>query len=170
MGMQRARFCSVLQRLQRKDMRALQELYEEYFQKVWLRAQLRLKDRQAGYDVAMTVMLRLCSYKGDASLIRNPDGFVAVMTENAVKDVFRKNSRSIADDAVLERVPVQPQTGLWADDVFALLDEREREVLVEHAVWGKKLKQVAAELGVSYATVKRVYLSVKRKLTEYYDS
>ena len=38
MGMQRARFCSVLQRLQRKDMRALQELYEEYFQKVWLRA------------------------------------------------------------------------------------------------------------------------------------
>ena len=27
---------------------------------------------------------------------------------------------------------------------------------------------VAAELGVSYATVKRIYLSVKRKLIDYY--
>ena len=151
-----------------RDGAALERIYSAYFKKLFATALFVLKNRDDAYDAATDVILKLCEYSGDPAAIKNHKAFLAAMARNRALDHVRKNAHTAA-------LPQEPMPSLrpfgdslWLDDIMAVLDGREREIFLRHALWDQTLKQVARSLGMPYITVKRIYAGIKAKVREQY--
>lgn len=166
--MKRDEFVDTLKKLKGGDKTALSSIYHEYFSKIYFTAFWTVKNRHDAYDIAMDVIMRLCNYAGDPAEIRNPVGLIAKMTKNEVNDYFRmKHHCVVADMEVLRGAKTQTDA-LWIEDIFKCLTLQEREILIDHVVWGKKLKEIAHAKNKSYITLKREYATIKKKIKELY--
>lgn len=96
--MEREEFTKVLARLQEKDIKALEKLYNEYFDRVYSIALYEVKNRDDAYDLAMNVMMELYDYRGDPKQIKYPTGFVVATTYHTIKDFFRRRKRRADTD------------------------------------------------------------------------
>ena len=163
-----AEFIKNLIKVKERDMAALGRIYEAYFKKLFGTALSVLGDREEAYDAATEVILKLCDYPGDPARIKNHASLLYTMARNRALDHVRKNAHTAA-------LPEEPMPSLrpfgdslWLDDIMAVLDEREREIFLRHALWDQTLKQIARSLGMPYITVKRIYAGIKAKVREQY--
>ena len=69
---------------------------------------------------------------------------------------------------VYDSAPPGGTVSLWMEDLQRLLSEEEWEMLVRHIIWRESLKKFALRNHLTYATTKRHYAELKRKLREYY--
>lgn len=149
-----------------RDLSALQKIYDGCFQKLFSTALFILRNRDDAYDVATDVILKLCEYSGDPNKIENYSALLYKMARNRALDYVRKNSRNLPlvghEAATLER------DCLWLEDIYSALTEPQRELFVRHVVWGVKLRDIAAQSGVPYITVKRRYAEVKARIKKLY--
>lgn len=161
-------FQHAIESMQKHDLAALEKIYQDYFKKIYALALYKIKEDQDAYDIAMSIMIKLSKYKGNARDIKNHIGLMIAMTQNAVTDYYRRQKcisvheyndalqASVSDDA------------LWFTDIMNVLTEVERSVFIDHIIWEKKLKKIAEERGKSYISVRRIYKAVKRKILEIY--
>lgn len=166
--MERIEFIKILKRLQDKDNKALEQLYKEYYAKIYEVALSELKNRDDAYDIAMNVILELCDYRGNLEQIKNPTGLIIAITHHDIKDHFRR--RKFYYDMNIQTIQkgVEVDDGLWIVDVMQVLTEEEREIFLDHLVWGKKLKDIAKEWRKPYITIKRIYSKIKEKIRKLY--
>ena len=162
-------FRSLIEQLQKNDVSALERLYTEYFGKIYARALYHTKDGDVAYDTAMDVMLRLYNYAGRPEEIKNHVGLLTAMTDNAVKDHFRRGAQYKRAALPESGTHSEPDDMLWLIDILAALTEEERGVFVDHAVWEKPLKEIAAQKGVPYIAVRRAYAAIKKKIKAIYS-
>ena len=162
-------FRSLIEQLQKNDVSALERLYTEYFGKIYAHALYHTKDRDVAYDTAMDVMLRLYNYAGRPEEIKNHVGLLITMTDNAVKDHFRRGARYESAALPESQTLSEPEDMLWLIDILAALTEEERGVFIGHAVWEKPLKEIAAQKGVPYIAVRRAYATIKKKIKAIYS-
>lgn len=84
------------------DRNALEKIYNEYYLQLVYTALSMTKNREAAYDIASTVMLKLAGYRR-TEWINSPAGFLIRMVHNVTKDYFRiywfigKRSAKLAD-------------------------------------------------------------------------
>lgn len=163
-------FARLLDKLQKKDIKALKIIYEQYFQKIYNSAYGILKNRDNAYDVAMNVMMKLIEYPSNPYLIDNHIGLLISMTKNESVDFIRKESRHINSEAINEIAPTATQPdNLWLEDILNTLTDDETVIFIEHCIWGKKLKDIAVEKNIPYITVKRRYANIKIKVDKLYN-
>lgn len=74
------------------DRNALEKIYNEYYLQLVYTALSMTKNREAAYDIASTVMLKLAGYRR-TEWINSPAGFLIRMVHNVTKDYFRKENR-----------------------------------------------------------------------------
>ena len=160
-------FRSLIEQLQKNDISALERLYTEYFGKIYAHALYQVKDKDVAYDTAMNVMMRLYRYAGNAEEIKNHVGLLTAMTDNAVKDHYRRSAQ-YKNAAMPEQRFSEPEDMLWLSDILAALTEEERGVFIDHAIWEKPLKEIAAQRGISYITLRRMYGGIKKKIGAIY--
>ena len=149
-----------------RDLTALQRIYDCCFQKLFSTALFILRNRDDAYDVATDVILKLCEYSGDPNKIENYRALLAKMARNRALDYVRKNSRSLP--LVGHEAAALEQDCLWLEDIYSALTEPQRELFVQHVIWGVRLRDVAAQTGVPYITVKRRYAEVKARKKKLY--
>lgn len=82
------------------DRNALEKIYNEYYLQLVYTALSMTKNREAAYDIASTVMLKLAGYRR-TEWINSPAGFLIRMVHNVTKDYFRKENRCM--EALPER-------------------------------------------------------------------
>lgn len=161
-------FQNAIEKMQRQDLSALEGIYREYFRRIYVLALYKVKHEQDAYDIAMTVIVKLSEYKGNAKEIKNHVGLMITITQNAIHDYFRRKAFIVAygNDEVL------PNSGfndaLWFTNIMNGLTEEERFIFVDHLIWGRKLKTIAKTRGKSYIAIRRAYNIIKNKVRELY--
>lgn len=162
-------FIGVLVRLLNKDMDALKIVYEQFFQKIYKTAFSVVKNSEDAYDLSLNVIMKLIEYPSNPYLIDNHIGLIISMTKNEAIDFLRKEDRHIKSEFINDLVIAKEQTdNLWFEDILKVLTDSETEIFIEHCIWGKKLKLIAIEKGMSYITIKRRYAEIKIKVNELY--
>lgn len=166
--MKREEFTIILAQLQERDKKALEKLYVEYFSKIYSVALYELKNKDDAYDITMSVIMKICDYRGDPKEIENPTGFIITITYNTIKDYFRRMKwRSDTDIQTIEKTTEFRDT-LWINDIMQLLTEDEKSVFIDHVIWERTLKVIAQERGMTYISLKRKYAKIKDKIKGLY--
>ena len=164
-------FRKIIKRLQEGDKPALEQLYKEYFGKIYALALSDIRNSQDAYDIAMTVILKLSEYRGMADNIENHIGFIIVTTKNAVKDYIRHKKFCVDYDLDQCNFNIKlVHDDLWLHDILNILTSEEKEIFVMHIILDKSLKSIAKDYGVSYITIKRKYLLIKEKIKHLYQN
>lgn len=161
-------FQNAIAKMQKQDLSALWKIYHEYFKKIYILALSKVKHEQDAYDIAMTVMIKLSEYKGNAKEIKNHVGLMITMAQNTINDYFRRRGYI----AVYENEEILPTSSfndvLWFRDIMNELTEEEQSIFIDHVVWGRRLKAIANARGKSYIAIRRAYSVVKNKIRELY--
>lgn len=161
-------FQHAIERMQKHDLAALEKIYHVYFRKIYTLILYKIKKDQDAYDIAVSIMIKLSEYKGNARDIKNHIGLMITMTQNAVTDYYRRRNFI----SVYEYNDGLQSSGLndalWFTDIMSVLTEEERSIFIDHIIWEKKLKKIAEERGKSYISVRRIYKAVKDKIYKIY--
>ena len=166
--MEREEFINILARLQEKDIKALEKLYNEYFDRIYSIALYEVKNRDDAYDLAMNVIMELCDYRGLPKQIENPIGLVVIITYHTIKDFFRRRKWRADIDVQTVEKSTDVNDSLWINDIMQLLTKEEQYIFEDHIIWGKSLKYIDEEKNVPYISLKRKYSRIKEKIRQLY--
>ena len=150
------------------DRNALEKIYNEYYLQLVYTALSMTKNREAAYDIASTVMLKLAGYRR-TEWINSPAGFLIRMVHNVTKDYFRKENRCM--EALPEEIAAESDLNsqLFYEDAMDSFTAEEKLIVTER-LWGYKLKEIARRKHYFYATIKRRYSVIKQKLKDYVET
>lgn len=150
------------------DRNALEKIYNEYYLQLVYTALSMTKNREAAYDIASTVMLKLAGYRR-TEWINSPAGFLIRMVHNVTKDYFRKENRCM--EALPEEIAAASDLNsqLFYEDAMDSFTAEEKLIVTER-LWGYKLKEIARRKHYSYAIIKRRYSVIKQKLKDYVET
>lgn len=164
------KFCNLLDRIIHNDISALKAIYEEYFSKVQYTALNIVNNESDAYDIAENVFMKLIDYPSNPYAIHNHIGLLISMTRHEALNYLRRRAQSVAFDDKSEVATARVDgNSLWFQDILNLLSEEERLIFTEHCIWGKSLKVISKEKGISYRTIVRTYADIKGKIKQLYN-
>ena len=152
-----------------------EQLYREYHDKVlgyiWSKVNNRELAEDLAADVFVKVYEKLDSFdESKASL----STWIFTITKNTLTDHFRTRRvyeeipETLTDSASVEDEVCNAQMLETLATALEALDERERDIIILRYYSGKTLKEIAAQLDISYAYVKILQNNALRKLKEYF--
>ena len=112
------------------DRNALEKIYNEYYLQLVYTALSMTKNREAAYDIASTVMLKLAGYRR-TEWINSPAGFLIRMVHNVTKDYFRKENRCM--EALPEEIAAASDLNsqLFYEDAMDSFTAEEKLIVTE---------------------------------------
>lgn len=165
----------MLQRVKARDPEALEALFETYFDRIYGLAYRLMGNRAAAEDVVQDVFLKVYRAAHQLDSNRDPGPWLGTVTYNVCRDFWRsrghqlqKRSASMDEHPALAAMLSDPAKD--PEQVTAML-ERERkvqeainelppdlrEVVVLRDYRGMSHEEVAAQVGASYAAVRKRY-------------
>ena len=157
-------FIKIIQEAQSGNRKSFQDLYDEYFGKLCTTAYRLVRDRDAAYDIASDVILKLLEYKRDIALVKNHIAYIVTMVKNQSRDYLAKRNRELSVAEIWHREEKASTDMLWLEDIFQVLTEEEKEIFILYYVWDFSLKKVALQMKITYGAVKAKKLKIKQKL------
>ena len=142
--------------------RAFEELYEGMKRGVFALAYSYLRNYEDAEDVLQQTFLTV---KRKAYLYRvgtNARAWIFQIAKNAALDELRKRKQRKEGELLREEGVETPV--VFLDELTARLSEEEREIVIMHAVWGNKHKEIAEEKGLPLGTVTWKYNEAIKKL------
>ena len=162
-------FNSLLQKLRSGDISALEAIYAEYHEKIYATGLAILKNHEDAQDLKTNVLLRLYHRK-ETEEIKNPLAFMYAITRNECYKMLKKKNRCVCMDVQELEIAdnlQDPHLSLALKEMLSVLNEKEREVVVLHVLWGLKLQEIATGWNVPYIRIKWIYKSAKEKIKQY---
>lgn len=142
--------------------RAFEELYEGMKRGVFALAYSYLRNYEDAEDVLQQTFLTV---KRKAYLYRvgtDARAWIFQIAKNAALDELRKRKQRKEGELLQEEGVETPV--VFLDELTARLSEEEREIVIMHAVWGYKHKEIAEEKGLPLGTVTWKYNEAIKKL------
>ena len=142
--------------------RAFEELYEGMKRGVFALAYSYLRNCEDAEDVLQQTFLTV---KRKAYLYRvgtNARAWIFQIAKNAALDELRRRKQRKEGELLREEGVETPV--VFLDELTARLSEEEREIVIMHAVWGYKHKEIAEEKGLPLGTVTWKYNEAIKKL------
>ena len=152
-----------LNRLQRKDYTALEEIYNEYYSLLYITAYSICNNKADAEDIADSVIHKLIRLN-DIPYIDNPKGYLYTLAINAAKNHV-KQQRDISL-AFAEQCETQMDfdSRLNIEECLAKLTDIEKTIVIEYVFAGYKFHEIAKRHNISLSTVKRKYKKAKEFL------
>ena len=136
----------------------LAQLYAQTRTAVYALALSYLKNPQDAQDLTQDVFVRLWSCAGQYRPQGKPLAWVLAICRNEALMRLRRDGRQAAQDVAWDAIPAG-----------AGLDERERRIVLLHAVTGLKHREIAGLLQTPLATVLSKYHRALKKLKAYLE-
>ena len=152
-------------------------IYRDYYGKVFGYISSKINNQQDAEDIASDVFLKVCEKidnfdESKASL----STWIYTIARNTLTDWFRTRK-------CYEEIPETQDNGYSMEDdvcnaetlellATALegLEERERDIIVLRFYSGKMLKEIAGNMGISYAYVKILQNKAFEKIKRYFEN
>lgn len=140
------------------------DIYEQFYKKVFNYVNSKVNNFSIAEEITSDVFLKVCEKldtydESKASL----STWIYTITRNKLIDYYRtRKVHEEIDEQIPDKVSVEEEV-IRKDELERLavalekLDDRERTVIVEYYYTGKKLKDIANEIGVSYTYVKKIH-------------
>lgn len=151
-----------------------EEIYREYYDKIFGYVLFRINDRIATEDIVSDVFLKV--YENIDSFDETKASlstWIYSITQNTLKDHYRtfKNFDEIPetqeDGTSIEDELCNAETLQALADALKTLAERERNIIILHYYYGKSFREISDKLGISYTYVKVLKAKALNILKEY---
>ena len=150
-------------------------LYREYSGKVYGYIRSRISDTQIVEDLVSDVFVKIYEKlhsfdESRASL----STWIYTIARNTLTDYFRTRKQTVELIDTQESIPdaeddlCRVETLETLAKALETLDRREREIVILHFYSGKTLKEIAAQLHISYAYVKVLQVRAFAKLKKFF--
>ena len=151
----------------------LAQLYAQMRTAVYALALSYLKNPQDAQDLTQDVFVRLWSCAGQYRPQGKPLAWVLAICRNEALMRLRRDGRQTAQDIAWDAIPasagLSPEERVLLQEALARLDERERRIVLLHAVTGLKHREIAGLLQTPLATVLSKYHRALKKLKAYLE-
>lgn len=138
-----------------------EQLYRDYRDKVcgYIRSKLgSVQDAEdLTDDVFVKIFEKLDTFDESKAALST---WIYTITRNTLTDYFRTRRtfdeipETLADDTRLEERLLSAETLDALADALQALDERQRDIILLRFYFGKTLRQIAAQMGISYGYIK----------------
>ena len=154
-----------------------EKIYRDYHGKVCGYIRSKVNSVQDAEDIAADVFLKIFEKlesfdESKASL----STWIYTITRNTLTDYFR--TRKVFDEipetaecgASVEESVCSAETLDALADALEALDERERDIIVFRYYFNKQLKDIAAQMGISYAYVRVLHNRALQNLRIFFEN
>ena len=155
------------------DKDALARLYELISGDVYAYAVSKLGNAADAEDVLQDSFVKIYRYASRYEAHGKPMAWIFTIAVNTAKRQRELKARHISYDDVLDANEPKETSAEersirneFVREVLSLLSESEREIVVMHAMWGFKHREIAKQLGMPLATVLSKYNRSIKKLRE----
>lgn len=154
-----------------------EKIYRDYHSKVCGYIQSRVNSVQDAEDIAADVFLKVFEKlesfdESKASL----STWIYTITRNTLTDYFRTRKvfdeiqELSEDDASTEDDVCKAEMLELLTKALEALDERERDIVVFRYYFNKRLKDIAAQMGISYAYVRVLHNRALQNLRIFFEN
>lgn len=150
--------------LKNGDIKAFDDLFNKYSQRLYNFANKYLKSEEEAEDVIQEVFLYIWEKREGLKPEDSFNGYLFTIVHNIIKKRFNKKSRDNAfkDDLIYELLQQENNLDRVIDYKFLLekvetiinaLPPRRRDIFIKRKYYGLSIKQIAEEFGISPNTV-----------------
>ena len=164
--MEEREFNKYIKRL-KTDKKAFDKLYNYYFPKIVTHIYVQYRDKELSRDVAQEFFVKLLS-EPKIEHIYKPNSWVYTVAENIAKNMIRKYKTQQLTEATKLSVSDEYGYELYGEywDKLNELDETTRRIVTMRAIERYRFDNIAAELDMKVATVRKKYSRAIKKLRE----
>lgn len=160
---------SLIEKISLGDMDAFRELYEIASKSVYGFALSILKNSHDAEDVLQETFLKVYQNSSDYVSYSKPMAWILRITRNlAVTKLREKNKNAEYNEAAGEKIDLSSlhdaEKRLLIENLFTILSDEEKQILVLHAVGGIKHREIANLMELSLNTVISKYHRAIKKL------
>ena len=165
-----------IKKIAKGDKNALKELYENMNKDIYTFLLMFCKDKFIAEDALQETFISIYENAGNYKISKNPKAWILTIAKNKVISMMRKNSRTLSVDTV-ENDVLDMQTEnvaldkIQTDMLLSILSEDDKKIVLLHAVYGLKHREIAEIMNLPLGTVKWRYKQSidKMKNSEYTD-
>jgi RNA polymerase sigma-70 factor (ECF subfamily) len=154
----------MLKNIARGDKEALEELYNSMSKDIYTFLLMFCKDKYTAEDVLQETFIAIYENAASYRVYNNPRAWIFTIAKNKALNIIKKDSRmtsietlenDIADTA--ENIENIILDKIQADMLLSVLSEKDKKIVILHAVYGFKHREIAELMSLPLDTVTRRY-------------
>ena len=145
------------------DKAALKELYDIMNKDIYTFLVMFCKDKYTAEDALQETFIAIYENAGSYRVYKNPKAWILTIAKNKALSIIRANSHTVSLDTFEDSIEDTAQTEnvildkIRADMLLSVLSEKDKKIVIMHAVYGFKHRETAKLLGLPLGTVTRRY-------------
>lgn len=160
-------FNKCLSDLHNGKMSSIEQIYNEYYEKMVMTAWQILRDRYSAEDAASDTMLKIIEFARSAEFrgVQNPGAYMYVMVKNTAMDSLRKRKRTVDIDDLVETAATNDSDGIGQvsfKQFMGTLKGRRRRVAEMYCLYNYTSKEISERENVPEGTVKWQLSEIRR--------
>jgi len=142
------------------DKNALADLYEAMNKEIYVFLLTFCKDKYTAEDALQETFISIFENAKSYAIFSNPRAWIFTIAKNKVLNMTKKVSRTISlDDDLPEENDLENTiiNRMQLDALFSVLSDQDKKIVVLHAAYGFKHREIAELLNLPPGTVMRRY-------------
>ena len=143
------------------DKNALAELYEIMNKDIYIFLLMFCKDKYTAEDILHDTFIAIYENAGSYRIFNNPRAWILTIAKNKALNMIKKNSHTASienteteDPYIFENVIFDK---MRLEALFSVISDEDKKIVVLHAVYGFKHREIAELLNMPLGTVKWRY-------------
>lgn len=161
------KFNSCLEMIRNGNMRGLEEIYYEYYEKMKFYAHSRLNNFAAAEDIASNLLKYILEKAKEIRYIENPNAWIYTAVKNSTINYIREKVK-IVNIHNSNEIAFTPQENYNLRealfDNIKNLKPIQNEIFVLHYIYGFKYKEMSLMLNIPVGTIKSYIFEIKKNL------
>ncbi len=162
---------SLILRIAEGDNEALHTLYECSQKSIYGYALSIVKNTHDADDILQQTFIKVYERSSEYTPMGKPMAWIFTICRNLANDMLRQRCKSIDYDEAHPEIPdfsaiSDIENRLVIEELFRILGDEEKQILILHAVSGMRYREIAELLHISLGTVLSKYHRAIKKLRE----
>ena len=142
------------------DREALARLYEAMSKEIYVFLLTFCKDKYTAEDALQETFISIYESAKSYTIFNNPRAWIFTIAKNKAINIVKKDSRTVSiDDEMIEESNLENTIidRMQLDALFSVLSDQDKKIVVLHAVYGFKHREIAEMLNLPPGTIMRRY-------------
>jgi len=141
------------------DKNALKELYDIMSNDIYKFLLMFCKDKYTAEDAVQETFISIYENAGSYRIHKNPRAWILTIAKNKAVSIIRENTRTTSLDTFENNIEdtAQPENiildKIQADMLLSVLSEKDKKIVILHAVYGFKHHEIAKLMSLPLGTV-----------------
>jgi len=162
------KFNSCLDMIRNGNMRGLEEIYYQYYEKMKFYAQTRVNNFAVAEDIASNLLKYILEKAKEIKYIENPNAWIYTAVKNSTVNYIREKTKPVNIEDSNESIFFSPDKNYYLKkeliDNIKNLKPIQNEILTLHYIYGFKYQEISSMLNIPIGTIKSHVFEIKKNL------